>query len=126
MEKNLSYLNHQGFTVFTSEFHRKRGHCCLSYCLHCPYGLTVKKFGLDFKAVQETDYEVAAKLIGNGIKSIDFKDSLPGDVLILYLKGVVCGLVLKEGRTVKKIFLKNEFSNQGITKELVQEYLMHF
>lgn len=26
-----------GLFVFTSEFHRRRGHCCDSGCRHCPY-----------------------------------------------------------------------------------------
>ncbi|MBC7386222.1 MAG: hypothetical protein H7301_08705 [Cryobacterium sp.] len=27
-----------GFTVFTREFHERRGRCCQSRCRHCPYG----------------------------------------------------------------------------------------
>lgn len=27
-----------GYPVFTAEFLRSRGHCCGSYCRHCPYG----------------------------------------------------------------------------------------
>lgn len=32
------YMNDQGFMVFTEHYHLKRGHCCESGCLHCPYG----------------------------------------------------------------------------------------
>lgn len=35
------YLNANGDLVFTEAYHLKRGHCCQSGCLHCPYG---KKF----------------------------------------------------------------------------------
>lgn len=36
------YLDDQGRYVFTKEFHLKRGHCCQSGCLNCPYGYTEK------------------------------------------------------------------------------------
>jgi hypothetical protein len=31
------YINKQGLLVFTETYHIKRGHCCQSGCLHCPY-----------------------------------------------------------------------------------------
>ncbi len=33
-----TYINADGFTVFTEIFFRERGHCCGNNCLHCPYG----------------------------------------------------------------------------------------
>ena len=32
------YFNEAGLLVFTREYHLKRGYCCNSGCLHCPYG----------------------------------------------------------------------------------------
>ena len=32
------YLLPDGRMVFTREYHLKRGYCCKSNCLHCPYG----------------------------------------------------------------------------------------
>ncbi len=32
------YINSNGDLVFTEKYHLKRGHCCSSGCLHCPYG----------------------------------------------------------------------------------------
>ena len=32
------YINDQGLWVFTEVYHLKRGYCCGSGCLHCPYG----------------------------------------------------------------------------------------
>ncbi len=32
------YINEDGNTVFTEEFHLRRGYCCESGCLHCPFG----------------------------------------------------------------------------------------
>jgi flavoprotein len=31
------YFNDKGQMVFTRNFHLKRGHCCGSGCLHCPF-----------------------------------------------------------------------------------------
>ncbi|MFB9294627.1 DUF5522 domain-containing protein [Persicitalea jodogahamensis] len=41
------YINKEGFMVFTAIYHRKRGYCCQSGCLHCPYGF--RKTGGDSK-----------------------------------------------------------------------------
>jgi len=32
------YLNKDGLFVFTEAYHLKRGYCCRSGCMHCPYG----------------------------------------------------------------------------------------
>ena len=32
------YINEQGLYVFTADYHLRRGFCCGSGCLHCPYG----------------------------------------------------------------------------------------
>ncbi|MEP7128301.1 MAG: DUF5522 domain-containing protein [Chitinophagales bacterium] len=32
------YINENGLFVFTEAYHLKRGFCCKSGCLHCPYG----------------------------------------------------------------------------------------
>ncbi len=44
-----SYIDKQGRTVFTKRYHIKRGYCCNSRCLHCPYEFEAKsaKWPLD-------------------------------------------------------------------------------
>ncbi len=37
------YINDKGFFVFMEAYHLKRGFCCESGCLHCPYGFKKKK-----------------------------------------------------------------------------------
>jgi hypothetical protein len=37
------YFNENGLMVLTKDYHLKRGSCCKSGCLHCPYGFTNKK-----------------------------------------------------------------------------------
>lgn len=36
------YLNDEGLMVLTENYLLKRGFCCKSGCLHCPYGFTSK------------------------------------------------------------------------------------
>ena len=31
------YLSKDGYVIFTEKFHLKRGYCCKSNCIHCPY-----------------------------------------------------------------------------------------
>lgn len=39
MEEGLDYyINPKGQYVFTEVYLKKRGHCCLLHCSHCPYG----------------------------------------------------------------------------------------
>jgi hypothetical protein len=41
--ENIDYvINDDGNLVFTSQYLLKRGHCCMSGCLNCPYGYTDK------------------------------------------------------------------------------------
>ena len=37
VENDDFYINTNGFVVFTSEYHKKRGYCCKNNCLNCPY-----------------------------------------------------------------------------------------
>ena len=32
------YINEDGFWVFTTFYHLKKGYCCQNGCKHCPYG----------------------------------------------------------------------------------------
>jgi hypothetical protein len=36
-DKGDYYLTPEGYVVFTEQYHLKRGYCCESNCLHCPY-----------------------------------------------------------------------------------------
>lgn len=37
------YFNESGLLVFTKHFHEKRGYCCKSGCLHCPWNYKEKQ-----------------------------------------------------------------------------------
>ena len=36
------YITPEGYRCFTEKHHLKRGYCCKSGCLHCPYGFDKK------------------------------------------------------------------------------------
>lgn len=42
LSKEDYYMSPDGYVVFTEKYHLKRGHCCKSGCIHCPYGYDKK------------------------------------------------------------------------------------
>jgi len=43
LEKEDFYLDENGNTVFTAQFHLKRNYCCKNKCRHCPWDYAGKK-----------------------------------------------------------------------------------
>lgn len=43
------YINSEGKRVMTESFHKKRGICCGSGCLHCPYEPKAQKGNTNLK-----------------------------------------------------------------------------
>lgn len=43
MEEGVDYYIENGYRVFTSEYHLKRGSCCRNNCRHCPWKKKKKK-----------------------------------------------------------------------------------
>ncbi len=119
MNNELTYLSPEGHTIFTSRFHRKRGTCCKSACVHCPFGYTIKKHGLEFRPVTQEDSSFLESVAG----TVDWKSYLPDNVLLVTLKGQVCGFLVKNHIVVKGLVLLPEFTDQGISRELVESYL---
>ena len=155
---SLSYVNKNGDHVFTSEYHRKRGSCCKSKCLHCPFGTTIKAYGLSFENVTDENEQVAQEILDHhkseALEEVNPVDSFTSDLFqkafggskkvkeekdvytlskdiydqfkLILLKGSVCGLFKKKFvgtlESVKECFLLPEFSNQGLTKELIESF----
>lgn len=116
-DSELSYVSPDGFTVFTSAYHRKRGTCCKSNCLHCPFGFTLKKSGLQFRVVTESDTAFIDQLVTK-----DWKEHLPENIQIILLKDRVAGVMIKNHIVVKEVYLVAEFKNQGLDKDLIESY----
>jgi Family of unknown function (DUF5522) len=124
MQKELSYLSPEGFTIFTSQFHRNRGSCCKSACLHCPYGYTFKKSGIQFSSVDEKDLPMVEKILDeNAVSETEWKKFFPENLKLIKIKDVVAGLVLKNHIVIKYVYLRKEFRDQGLSRELLESYM---
>lgn len=124
MSKELTYLNSDGFTVFTSQFLKNRGTCCKTACLHCPYGFTLKKLGLSFREVKEEDFSQIENILQESSQSgVDWKPFYPENIRFIIIKDHVCGFLLKNHIVIKHLFLKPYFQDQGLSREMVEAYL---
>lgn len=122
MEKDLSYLSPEGYSVFTSLYLKNRGTCCKSACLHCPYGFTLKKHGLEFSDVTENDFDKIQEIISGSGQSVDFKPFFPENIKFVKLKGTLAGVLLKNHIVIKHLFLLPRFKDQQLSKEMVESY----
>ena len=156
---SLSYVNKSGNHVFTSHYHRKRGSCCKSKCLHCPFGETIKAYGLKFIEVTSENAKIAQEILDHHKSETGSTEENPADSFtmnlfekafgssskvekekdayileeetfnkfeLIILKGTVCGLLKKKimghVRGVKECFLLPEFSDQGLSKDLIESF----
>lgn len=122
MQKELTYLTPEGHTVFTSQFLKNRGTCCKTACLHCPYGFTLKKCGVQFKDVTEADVPEVEAILKEGGVSVEWKPFYPDNVKFVMVKEKVAGVILKNHIVIKHLALKTHFQNQGLSKEMVESY----
>lgn len=123
MSKELTYLTPEGYTVFTSQYLKNRGTCCKTACLHCPFGFTLKKMGLQFADVKETDSaEVESIMAESGKEVVEWKSFFPDNVKFILIKEKVCGVILKNHIVVKHLYIKPRFQDQGLSKEMVESY----
>ena len=123
MNKELSYETPEGYTVFTSQFLKNRGTCCKSACLHCPYGFTLKKHGLQFQEIKEEDFPEVEAILNQSHQAVDFKPFSPENIRFIIIKEQICGVLLKNHIQIKHLFLRPYFQDQGLSKEMVEAYL---
>src|SRR5690606_25398985 len=97
--------------------------CCKSACLHCPYGYTLKKCGLEFSSVTESDFPLVEEILVEAQGTVDWKTFYPENIKLIKLKDVVCGFLLKNHIVIKHLYLKPHFQNQDLSKEMVESYL---
>jgi hypothetical protein len=136
-------LPETGEMIFTSHFLKKRGRCCRSSCLHCPYGHTLEKINFEIrdyepeqklyldKVLNENEYNkplsVADSLLSQNLgskrKSIDLSEFAPSDIKMIYLKKYFVGfLTLTEGK-LDQYFLGKQFQFQQIERHHVEKAL---
>ncbi len=148
--QELSYINENGDTVFTSAYLKKRGTCCKTNCLHCPYGHTVKNFPIELVEIEGKHIKFANEIIKD-TKPVELSDlsqsllsgafgkkpkigvhHITEDNLNNFafgqFKGTICSVIefsnklseSTQGRAIKEIFLKKEFQDQGLGVEHVK------
>lgn len=146
----MTYINSDGDTVFTSTYLKKRGTCCKTNCLHCPYGFTQKNFSIELMDIELKHIQIANEIITDcnpvelSAVSMSLLESAFGkntkvknqhvtmdnieNFAFGKFKGVICSVIefstrLSEsnvGRPVKEIFLKKEFQNQDLGIEHIR------
>lgn len=103
----------------SAEFLKKRGTCCKTACLHCPYGHTLKKLRLQFKDVTEAELASAQDIAQNKINLEQFKIT---DYKFILLKEHICGVIRIDKLFVREMYLHPEFEHQGLDRPLVESY----
>jgi len=118
-----SYEDNNGNVVFTSAYLKNRGTCCKSACLHCPFGYTLKKLGIQFQEWDPSRMEEAQVYLADaGRSDFDLASFLPDNAKFISIKDKVCGLMVKNHIVVKGVFLGRHFQNQGLSKEIIESY----
>ena len=146
----LTYVNEDGDTVFTSAYLKKRGTCCKTNCLHCPYGHTLKNYSIEKVEMETKHIKFANEIIAETrpVELSDLSQSLLSSAFgnkkkvgvhhitedninnfaFAEFKNVICGVIeysnrLSEsaaGRPVKELFLKKVFQDQGLGPEHIK------
>lgn len=92
---------------------KKRGRCCKSTCVHCPFGHTLKKLGLKFHKIDEYDSSL--------LKEYYFKE----DSYIATLKDYPVASFKANHIIITDFILFKDFEGQGISKEVVESYFFY-
>ena len=53
------YFNEKGLMVLTRQYHLRRGYCCQSGCLHCPWEYAKRKAEQEARAAEESTAQAA-------------------------------------------------------------------
>jgi hypothetical protein len=120
-EGNWGFELYSG-SVMTVEKLKNKGHCCKSSCLHCPYGHTVKVHKILFQPLEKKHLPLL-----NSMQSIPLKEveqDLESHHLVL-LKNILIGCIKVDKLFVRGCYLLPEFSEQNISKELIESYFFY-
>jgi hypothetical protein len=138
---DLTYQRN-GHDIKTSRFLLNRKTCCKTSCLHCPYGFTLKKEGLQFEPLTDENFseakelmqthtpkenDITASLMSGAFGKPKPKETLSiqnrDDYQLVKLKGETCALAKKNSLKITEIFHKTHFENQDITLDVVNSFL---
>ena len=94
------YINEKGLWVFTADYHLRRGYCCGSGCMHCPYGFS------------ETSYDSTKDILSDG--SIRTTDQMGHTLTIPFPPKRIISLVPSQTELLFDLGLENKVV--GVTK----------
>lgn len=109
----------------SSETLLKRGTCCRSACLHCPYGHTIKVNRFEFLDISPQNRKLYEDLSRQLTMSADSDQFSVDDYKMISLKGYIFGLIRVDKLFVREIEILPSFQKQGITKELIESYYFY-
>ncbi|EQC47463.1 DUF5522 domain-containing protein [Bacteriovorax sp. Seq25_V] len=131
-----------GRDIKTSHFLRKRGSCCKTSCLHCPYGFTVKKEGLQFEVVDDSNFqealeiftihipdepEIASSILASAFgkpKKVEKLSNLNmSKFRLVKIKGETCALVKVFNFQVLELYHVKHFEDQGLDIDTISGLL---
>ena len=107
------------YKPMSGTFLKNRGRCCKSACLHCPYGFTLKRFGLKFKEASE-DVENTYRLANREIPEEELCN-----FRLIFLKDTLAGLMRINHIQVKELFLEEDFKDQNLGLEITEGYYFY-
>jgi hypothetical protein len=93
---------------------KSRGHCCSSGCVHCPYGFTLKKFGLKFIKTEEFDLSQIGESCFEG-----------ENTYIVTLKDCPCASIRVNHIIITDFNVFPDYEGQGLSKEVVESYFFY-
>lgn len=95
-----------------------KGRCCNSRCIHCPYGHTIKMESLKFY-----DYTPELENFYQFLKDQNISNF--SDYKVMTLKDIIIGFIKVDHLFVLDMQLRPEFTEQNISKELVESYYFY-
>lgn len=134
---SYSYNTPEGYQVMTSEFLKKKGTCCKSTCLHCPYGHTIKIKPVQFHKYSDETQNVIRSIFDEAYNKDDVTSSLLGSAFgtkkkelvtdhyfLLTLKGFECGVAEVVDGSLRSFYLTEHFRDQGINESYLMSLLV--
>lgn len=115
-------LNFAPLEAMPAKSLKARGRCCKNACVHCPFGFTMKKFGLKFVELNERNLDSVEKRFP---QNINLKDFTLMDYKLVTLKDFVCALIRVDKLFVREFYLLDDFVEQGISKEVIESYYFY-
>jgi hypothetical protein len=88
--------------------------------LHCPFGYTIKKLGIQFREITQKDQDFLA-----ANSSLDLDEINLSEYRIFSIKGYDAGFIKISKLFVEEIYYASHFEEQGLTKEIIESYYFY-